>query len=325
MDEEILQAVPGWGSYVAAARRAMDAEAPRHAHTPVETSDADGQPGRCGHHKSWQCTGENGCGYRHNSLASSLCGACKRAWWKVDADSDTQPTLDCAQGSSSQGSFIPSTPPRWIMDLHQTFHVPPACEPLATSQGSGLVREVCGRASSDANFNLQVDAAHLHESGTGTPAGIPMNYKVAINRHKDTMRDLGRKLDSVTGNITAIDELVRQLLATKRRFQVLEEDLKLQWALEGRQHAYLQQLVLEVSGHPMPLPSGSATGQPTSDHTHRELHVEEYGARCVGLEPAVAAKDRSRSPQSGTGTGNVCMMKCIRSGHRDGHAYGHGP
>ena len=128
------------------------------------------------------------------------------------------------------------------------------------------------------------------------------------------MRDLGRKLDSVTGNITAIDEQVRQLLATKRRLQVLEEDLKLERALEGRQHAYLQQLVLEVSGHPMPLPSGSATGQPTSDRTHRELHVEEF-----------AAKDRSRSPQSGTGTGNVCMMKCIRSGRRDGHAYGHGP
>ena len=81
-----------------------------------------------------------------------------------------------------------------------------------------------------------------------------MNHKVAINRHKDTMRDLGRKLDSVTGNITAIDELVRQLLATKRRFQVLEEDLKLEWALEGRQHAYLQQLVLEARGH---LPQGS--------------------------------------------------------------------
>ena len=81
-----------------------------------------------------------------------------------------------------------------------------------------------------------------------------MNYKVAINRQNDTLRDLGRKLDSVTGNITAIDELVRQLLTTKRRFQVLEEDLKLERALEGRQHSYLQQLVLEVSGHPMPLP-----------------------------------------------------------------------
>ena len=137
-----------------------------------------------------------------------------------------------------------------------------------------------------------------------------MIYKVAINRQRDKMRDLGRKLDSVTGNITVIDEQVRQLLATKHRFQVLEEDLKLERALEGRQHAYLQQLVLEVSGPPIPLPSGSATGQPTADHTHRELHVEEYGARCVGLEPAVAAKDRSRSPQSGTGTGNVTMVKC---------------
>ena len=294
----------------------MDAEAAWHAHTPVETIHAEGQPGHRGHHKSWQCTGENGCGYRHNSLATSLCGACKRTWWKVDADRDTQPTLDCAQGSSSQGSFIPSTPPRWIMDLHQTFHVAPACEPLATSHGSGLVREVCGQASRGANFNMQVDAAHLHESGTGTPA-----HRVAINRHKDTMRDLGRNLDSVTGNITAIDELVRQLLATKRRFQMLEEDLNLQWALEGRQHAYLQQLVLEARGHPTPLPSGPATGQPTADHIHRELH----GARCAGLAPAVVAKDRSRSPQSGTGTGNVCMMKCIRSGHRDGHAYVHGP
>ena len=64
-----------------------------------------------------------------------------------------------------------------------------------------------------------------------------MNYKVAINRQKDTMRDLGRKLDSATGNITAIDELVRQLLTTKRRFQVLEEDLKLERALEGRKYA----------------------------------------------------------------------------------------
>ena len=119
-------------------------------------------------------------------------------------------------------------------------------------------------------------------------------------------------MDSVTDNITAIDEQVRPLLATKRRLQVLEEDLKLERALAGRHHSYLQQLVLEVSGHPMPLPSGSVTGQPTSDRTHRELHVEEF-----------AAKDRSRSPQSGTGTGNVTMMP-IRSGHRDGHASIHG-
>ena len=76
----------------------------------------------------------------------------------------------------------------------------------------------------------------------------------------------------MTDNITAIDEQVRPLLATKRRLQVLEEDLKLERALAGRHHAYLQQLVLEVSGHPMPLPSGSATRQPTSDRTHRELH-----------------------------------------------------
>ena len=62
----------------------------------------------------------------------------------------------------------------------QNFEVPAACEPLATSQNSGLVREVCGRASGDANFNLQVDAAHLHERATGTTAGIPMIYKVAI-------------------------------------------------------------------------------------------------------------------------------------------------
>ena len=261
MDEEHLQ--PGCGSYVAAARRAMDAEAPRH--------------------KSWRCTGENGCGYRHNSLASGLCVGCNRAWWKVDADIDTQPTVDCAHGSSCQGFYIPSTPPRW--------QPPAACEPLATSQRSGFLREVCGRTSGDVNFNLQVDAAHhLHESATGTTAGILMNYKVAINRQKDTMHDLGKKLDSVTDNITAIDEQVRPLLATKRRLQVLEEDLKLERALAGRQHAYLQQLVLEVSGHPMPLPSGSATGQSTSDRTHRELHVEEF-----------AAKDRSRSPQSGTG------------------------
>ena len=100
---------------------------------------------------------------------------------------------------------------------------------------------------------------------------ICIKVPVAINRQKD---DLGKKLDSVTDNITAIDEQVRPLLATKRRLQVLEEDLKLEWALAGRHHAYLQQLVLEVSGHPMPLPSGSATRQPTSDRTHRELHVE---------------------------------------------------
>ena len=249
MDEEHLQ--PGCGSYVAAARRAMDAEAPRH--------------------KSWRCTGENGCGYRHNSLASGLCVGCNRAWWKVDADIDTQPTVDCAHGSSCQGFYIPSTPPRW--------HPPAACEPLATSQRSGFLREVCGRTSGDVNFNLQLDAAHLHESATGTTAGILMNYKVAINRQKDTMLDLGNKLESVTDNITAIDEQVRPLLATKRRLQVLEEDLKLERALAGRHHAYLQQLVLEVSGHPMPLPSGSATGQPTSDRTHRELHVEEFAAK----------------------------------------------
>ena len=99
---EMGHRIPGMGSYVEAAQRAMQRPSwPRAQNLqPSGTLEPGHQRPSV---KVWQCKGKIGCGYRFNSYSAHKCSICSKAWWCQEEVSHGE------QGASR----IPSTPPRW--------------------------------------------------------------------------------------------------------------------------------------------------------------------------------------------------------------------